>query len=63
MIAYAKQKLLSLNEEEIHFYIEEKGYLIREIEKGISIANQERIPLEQAIKSGKSEISEMEEEK
>ncbi len=63
MIAYAKQKLPSLNEEEIHFYIEEKGYLIREIEKGISIANQERIPLEQAIKSGKSEISEMEEEK
>lgn len=65
MMAYAKQKLPSLNEEEIRLYIEEKGYLIREIEKGLQIAAREDIPLEQAIKSGKSEgneISEMEEE-
>ena len=50
MLSYAKQKLPSMPEEEIKKNIEEKGYLIREIERGLAIAENEGISLDEAIR-------------
>lgn len=50
MMELAKQKLPSLTDEEIRTNIEEKGYLIREMERGLVIAEQRGITLDQAIR-------------